>query len=389
MTAAQLTAPAIVAWGALAIMLYAYLGYPLLLVAFGRVRRPRPILRSEARPTVTVVVAAWNEEAIIGEKTANTLTQDYPADRLDLVVVSDGSTDRTDAIVEEHAGQSRRVRLLHTKGRQGKSVALNIGVPATTGEIVVLTDANAMFRKEAVAQLVRPFGDPRVGAVSGQLCYRPGEGLKEGEGFYWRYEQRVKRAESALASLLGANGSIYAIRRELFRPLRPRDVNDFVIPYWALLQRRAVILEEDAISYEEAAPSLWGEYRRKVRIMARAIPTMISLLWPTLARGRVFLLWQLISHKLLREIQGLFFLGMLGGAIGGAARGDVALALFAAAQVLLYTLGATAWAAPAVARWRAGRLAAHLDMIALASVAALWLWLTRGVKATWQPARPG
>ncbi len=235
--------------------------------------------------------------------------------------------------------------------------------------------------------MVRTFSSPEIGAVSGQLRLRSGEGLEEGESFYWRYEQKVKRLEAALDSLLGANGSIYAIRRELFRPLRARDVNDFRIPYEVLLQGYAVVLAPEAVSYEEAAPSLWEEYRRKVRIMARAIPTMLSLLWPTLAKRQWFPAWQLISHKILREVQGIFFLMMFVGAIWGAALGSRVLLVAAIAQAALYSLGLLAWGLPAVARSRPGRYAAHYDMIVLASLAALWLWLTRRVQATWRHAR--
>jgi len=384
-----MSAPAIICWGGFAVLLYAYFGYPLLLAALGRLRRPRPISGGDMTPAVTMVVAAWNEEAVIAEKMENTLAQQYPPDRLDLIVVSDGSTDRTDEIVQQYAQRTGRVQLLRTRGREGKSVALNIGVPAARGEIVVLTDANAIFQPEAVARLVRPFADPRVGAVSGQLRYRQAEGLGEGEGVYWRYEQAVKRAESAQHSLVGANGSIYAIRRELFRPVHPRDVNDFRIPYQALLEGYAVVLEPEAVSFEHTAGTLGGEYRRKVRIMARAIPMMLALVWPTLARGRLLVLWQLLSHKVLREIQGVFFVAALGGAAWGAAAGDRMLLAFLAAQGVLYLLGAVGWVAPAAARCRPLRLAAHFDMIALASVAALWLWLTGRVRATWTPARPG
>jgi cellulose synthase/poly-beta-1,6-N-acetylglucosamine synthase-like glycosyltransferase len=391
-----MTAPATIAWGALCVFLYGYFGYPLLLAVLARLRRGRPLALRDIQPRVTMVVTAWNEDQVIAEKIENTLALDYPPDKLDLIVVSDGSTDLTDEIVTSYAQRptpgaaegTGRVRLLHTAGRQGKSAALNLGVPEATGEIVVLTDANAVFQKDAIARLVRPFGDSRVGAVSGQLHYHQETALGEGEGAYWRYEQAVKRSESALRSLLGANGSIYAIRKRLFRPVHPRDVNDFRIPYDVLLQGYWVVLEPEAVSFEHTAGNLWAEYRRKVRIMARAIPMMLALIWPTLARRRLLALWQLLSHKLLREIQGLFFLGALGGAAWGAVSRDLWLSGFLAAQVALYLLGTLGWALPSVFRWRPARLAAHFNMIALASVAALWLWLTGRVRPTWAPARP-
>ena len=384
----QTTAARVLAWGALAALVYVYFLYPLLLIALERVRRPGAVVEGDERPTVTVVVAAWNEESAIGAKIENTLGQDYPHHLLDVVVVSDSSTDRTDEIVAGYARRTGRVRLLRGEPRQGKSAALNLGIPAAGGDVIVLTDANASFRDDAVSHLVGPFADPHVGAVSGQLLYRTPAGGPDTESVYWRYEQRVKRAESALHALLGANGSIYAIRRHLFRPIHPRDVNDFRIPYDALLQGYAVVLEEGAVSYEDAAPGLWAEYRRKVRIMSRAIPMMLSLIVPTIARGRGLVLWQLISHKVLREIQGIFFLAALLAAGWGAARGAADLLLLLAAQGVLYLAGVLGWAVPKAAAMRPLRLAAHFDMIALASIAALVLWATGQVRPTWEPARP-
>jgi cellulose synthase/poly-beta-1,6-N-acetylglucosamine synthase-like glycosyltransferase len=371
---------------ALAFLCYAYFGYPIILALSAIGRRQRTVALQGYRPAVTVVLAAWNEDHTIADKIENTLGQQYPPELLDMIVVSDGSTDGTDEVVERYTVTTGRLRLLRTERRQGKSLALNLGVPAAKGEIVVLTDANATFAPDAVARLVEPFADARVGAVSGELKYRTAGGLDEGEGAYWRYEQRVKFLESALGSLVGANGSIYALRRELFRPLRAVDVNDLRIPYEVLLQGYAVVLEPAAVSHEPPAPSLWAEYRRKVRIMSRAIPTILGLALPTLTRGRIALFWQLISHKLLREVQAIFFAGMLVGAAWGALLGDSILSVFLAGQLALYLAGAFAWAFPRVAP-RPLRLAAHFDMIVLASFAALGLWLTGRVRATWQPAR--
>lgn len=370
-------------------MLYAYFGYPALLSIVARMRRFQVSAFGSDLPIITMVVAAWNEESVIEEKIENTLTQDYPSERLSLIVVSDGSTDRTDSIVERFAAATPRVRLLHTEGRAGKSVALNIGVAATSADVLVMTDANALFRFDAVRHLVGPLSDPAVGAVSGQLSYRRGEGTEATEGAYWRYEQVVKRLESSIGSLLGANGSVYAVRRSLYHPVLPRDVNDFRIPYEVLLEGKAVVLEPCAVSLETAALDLWREYGRKTRIMSRAIPTMLALIPRTVMRGRFLLLWQLISHKLLREVQGVFFLAMLVGAAWGTASRDVALLAFLVAQLSLYGLGILGWTLPH-ARLRPLRLAAHFDMIALASVAALGRWIGGRIRPTWEPARtPG
>jgi len=378
----------IIAWGGLVVMLYAYFGYPLLLLVLGTRRRFQVAEASEYRPRVTILFAAWNEVQVIAEKLGNSLSQSYPPELLDVVVVSDCSGDGTDEIAKQYASRSGRVRLLRATERQGKSAALNLGAPAAQGEIVVLTDANAVFAEDAVERLIGPFADSRVGAVSGQLHYQDAAGAGLSESAYWRYEQRVKTAESALGSLLGANGSIFATRRELCAPLRPREVSDFRIPYEALLRGFRVVLEPRAKSYETTAGNLWAEYRRKVRIMARAIPMMLSLVAPTLARGRVLVAWQLVSHKVLREVQGVFFLAMLGGAAWGALLHDLPLTVFLYLQLSLFLAGTIGWKAPARGILRKLRLAAHYNMIVLASAGALWLWLTGSIKPTWAPARP-
>jgi glycosyltransferase involved in cell wall biosynthesis len=383
----QAAAAHILAWGALAVLCYAYVGYPALLFLVGLAGRERRLQGPLFHPSVSVILAAWNEAAVMADKIENTLNQSYPSEKLELIVVSDGSTDATDEIVERYARETGRVKLLHTQGREGKSVALNIGVSAATGDVLVMTDANAIFEQDAVVRLVESLADAEVGAVSGVLRYR-NAGLSDTESAYWRYEQRVKGLESRLGLLLGANGSIYAIRRELVPPLHPRDVNDFRVPYEALLRGYAVVLEPGAISSEPAAPSLFAEYRRKVRIMSRAIPMMIALVWTTLRHGRIVVLWQLISHKLLREVQGVFFVAMLLGASWGLMLDDVSLSAFAAGQAALYLLGALGWTVPAIGRFRPARLAAHFDMIVLASLMALGLCATGQVRSTWQPARP-
>ncbi len=374
----------------LSLLLYAYFGYPLLLHLVARSRRSRhtgvTADQVQFQPSVTVVFAARNEEAVIAQKLDNILAQNYPAERLDVVVISDGSTDRTDEIVEAYVRCTNRVILLQSGGRRGKSASLNLGMQAASGEMIVLTDANAMFKPDAISRLVAPFCNSQVGAVSGQLRYTESGRSASGEGVYWRYEQWIKKAESALRSLLGANGSIYAIRRSLFHPLKPRDVDDFRIPYEVLLQGHQVVLEPEAVSFEDTAGSLWSEYRRKVRIMATAIPMMLYLAARTLLAGRLFLLWQLVSHKLLREIQGILFLIMLFGAAWAGWKGSYLMLSFLALQSALYLLGVIGWVFGA-ARFRPLRLVAHFDMIALASVAALWLWVSGGVKPTWEPER--
>lgn len=367
-------------WLCLGGLVYAYLGYPLLL-ACARPFAARAYAAGAQAPQVSVIVAAHNEADVIMDKIRNFLALDYPAERKQLIVISDGSSDGTDEIVQTF--QDERIVLIRQEPQAGKSSALNRGVEAASGEVLVFTDANSMFSAEALRHLVAPFVDPRVGATSGVLQYEADEG-SSGEGLYWRYEQEVKKLESAMGRLLGANGAIYAIRRELVPRLHPLDVNDFRVPYEALLRGRHVILASEATASERAAPSVGDEMARKVRIMSRALPMFFSLAVPTLARGRLFVAWELLSHKILREIQAVFFLGMLAGGVWGTAMGTGLGPWLLGLQVLGYGVGAAGWRWEGLRRARPVRAAAYLTMIAVASVWALARWVGGRNRAIWQ-----
>ena len=338
-------------WLGLAALGYAYVGYPLLLgllaPVFGQAFR-----QAEQEPSVSLIVAAHNESEVIGEKLANTLSLDYPADRLQLIVISDASTDSTEEIVR--GCSDPRVALLRQEQQGGKSAALNRGVEAATGEVLVFSDANSMFAPGAVRALVRRFADPKVGAVSGELVYEADQ-AHTGEGIYWRYEQVVKALESRMGRLLGANGAIFAMRRELVPQLHPLDVNDFRLPYQALLEGRAAVLAREATATERAAPSPGGEMARKVRIMSRALPMFFSLFPRTLRAGRPLVAWQLLSHKILREVQAVFFLAMLVGAVWSDARRVGAGAVAAGGAACWLRPGGGGVGEPGVAATAAGQ----------------------------------
>ncbi len=365
-------------WVGLSALGYVYLGYPLLLALFAHLlrRRPQP---GDGAFFVSMIVAAHNEAEVIEAKLRNALDLDYSRDRLELIVVSDASDDGTDEIVAKHQG----VVLIRQEQRGGKSAALNRGAEAARGKILVFSDANSMFAPDALLRLTAPLADPRVGAVSGALHYEA-DATGSGEGLYWRYEQMVKALESKCGRLVGANGAIYAIRRSLYPHLRPLDVNDFRVPYQALLEGMSVVLVPDAIAVERAAPTVGGELARKVRIMSRALPMFFRLLPSTLTAGRPFVAWQLVSHKLLREIQGVFFIAMLGGAIwASVAEGAVGWPALIV-QMVGYGLGAMGWLFSPLRRLLPIQLATYVTMIAVASVWALVRWATGGNRATWE-----
>ncbi|MGQ0384072.1 MAG: glycosyltransferase family 2 protein [Gammaproteobacteria bacterium] len=297
-------------WTAAALVAYVYFGYPLLLVAVRALRGPRAVDRREIRPAVTLLISAYNEQAVIGAKIRNSLALDYPRERLQLLVISDASDDGTDGIVSGFATDG--VELLRMPVRAGKTAGLNAAVARASGEIVVFSDANAMYRPDAVAMLIRNFADAQVGAVVGESTYvDPTAASERSEGLYWRYETGIKRLESQVASVVGGDGAIYAVRRQLFAPMPADALSDFVNPLQVVQSGRRCVYEPAAISHEGAGDTFRKEYRRKVRIVNRAwraTMRMHPLLNPL--RFGMFSV-MLISHKLLRWLVPLFLVALL------------------------------------------------------------------------------
>ncbi len=300
-------------WLAVAALTYHYVGYPLALAGLAALCRrgtPGSAVGDERLPSITLVISAYNEEAVIGRKVENALALDYPRDRLEIVVASDGSTDRTDAIVRGFA--DRGVVLHAYSPNRGKNLALNQTVPQVRGEIVVFTDANGIYEPDAVRRLVQPFADPAVGSVCGELIYRNfnENPIAEGYNRYWQIDQMQKRLESALGCLLGANGSIFAVRKELCRPIRNDVCNDMVQPIWVAAAGHRCLYEPRAVSVEAGSRDLGDELRRRSRIIGRGIRG-IELVWPEIVRNRAWLVgWELLSRKGLRYATPLW-LGLL------------------------------------------------------------------------------
>lgn len=293
---------------------FAFYGFTLRLLARGSRRQAPPpaAVAEDSLPSVTMVVAAHDEEACIGAKLLNFQALDYPRDKLDLIVGSDGSTDRTEAIVERFAAADPHIHL-STAPRAGKSAVLNRCIPMARGSWVLLTDANTMLRADALQVLARHMLDPDLGAVSGRLILTPPQGempaaavacrgapSSEGEGLYWRYETRLKIAEAKLGVLLGANGALYALRRDLFTPLAPETiVDDLVIPLRLAIQGHALRYEPAALAFEETAATLADESRRRARIAAGNFQSL-TWLFPLLSVRRGIWAYAFWSHKVLR-----------------------------------------------------------------------------------------
>ena len=300
-------------WLCMALVGYAYAGYPALIWVlsrlFGQVPLP-PEIDEEFIPAASLVLAAFNEEEVIGERIRNALAMDYPHEKLELVIGSDGSTDGTADVVRSYAQPG--VRLLDFPSNRGKATVLNDAANDANGEILLMSDANTQVDPEAAANLVRWFADPKVGVVVGRLVLVDSESGQNVDGVYWRYETFLKRQESSLGALLGANGAIYAMRKALFVPVPPDTIiDDFVIPLLAKLRTGCKIIYDcNAIAREESAPDIASEFRRRVRIGAGDYQS-IKMLWRLLDPRMGWISLAFFSHKILRWLCPFFLIGML------------------------------------------------------------------------------
>ena len=288
----------IVLWSLVVSGLYSLLLYPLVILALSglvRVRRAR----GPFRPSASLIISAFNEGAAIGGKLENSLALDYPKDRLEIIVASDGSTDDTDAIARRFA--DRGVRLLRYEGGLGKTAVLNRAAAVATGEILVFSDATGLWSRDSVAALADQFADPRVGCVSGRVGYTYDDSpASQGFGAYQRYVLALRRAEAAFGSGFNASGSIHAVRSSVFRPGPPDTFMDMVDPLHAAMQGYRTTFEERAISMEESRRKTGDEFRARVRIAMRAW-RFVAYALPRLPLGRSpMYCFQVISHKFLR-----------------------------------------------------------------------------------------
>jgi len=306
----------IIFWLSLMLSMYVQIGYLLLLLLLvflksilRRIPRYACVDRSrEFQPIVSIIIAAYNEEKNIAAKIENTLQLDYPKEKLDIIVFSDASSDRTDEIVKSYANQG--VRLIRVEGRKGKTFCQNIAAEKAIGEIIVFTDADSLVEPQALRQMVRWFADPHVGCVSGYLRYIE----RGGESWYQRYETTLLRLEGMLGSAVSAFGPFYAVRARLCSPIPSSLQEDFVRPLMVVHQRYRVVLDLSAVAWTHSAPTVEGEWRRRVRIVAGAV---YSLFWYAPMRALLnpfrygFFALQLWSHRVLRWLHGIPLIAML------------------------------------------------------------------------------
>lgn len=374
----------------LAVPVYVYAGYPALLWLATRLTRTQQRRTSDDLPTVTLVISCYNEGAVIGKKLDNALALDYPADRLDILVVSDGSEDGTDEIVR--ARQANNLRLIRQEGRLGKTMGLNLALEQTDAEIVVFSDANALYAPDALRKLVRHFADDKVGYVVGAALYTDGEesAAAHDENLYWRYELAMKLWESQLYSVVGGDGAIYAIRRSLWQPLQQRDINDFVNPLQIVAAGYQGVFDPEARCFEETAGDHEREAARKQRIVNRSIrglmrvkSVMNPLRFPRFS-------WMVISHKLLRWLIPLFaVLGVAGSAVLSALGNSLfqLVILGAAFLTLLAALGYSLQHLKQLPVWLS--FPYYFVMVNLYALRGILQAVRGETQVTWQSTRPG
>jgi len=372
-------------WLSLALLIYVYAGYPAL-AWLRAVVSPRPYHSEPIEPSVTVVVAAYNEEEKIALRIENLLALDYPREKLEIVIASDGSTDATVEIARRY--QSAGVIVHAFPARRGKAAVLNNAVAVARGEIVVLADARQQFDVTAIRALVAGFADARVGAVSGELMMAAnpsGAGFGKGVGCYWRYEKFIRRNESRANATVGATGAIYAIRRTLFERI-PEDtiLDDVVIPLRIVRSGYRVVFEPSARAYDVASATPHQEFVRKVRTIAGTFQLLVREPW--LFDPERNPLWiETISHKALRLTTPLLQLGIF---LANLALADAEpYRALLAAQVLFYVAAAAGHSR----RW--ARRSTFVVTVPYTSSVLSWAtvigfvqFATRRQKATWERA---
>ena len=312
-------------------LLLPIVGYPILIGLLSWSRSlfkgviPEPtLLDDDQSPAISFVISAYNEEVSLREKLENTTDLDYPKERIEVVVLSDASTDQTDAIAIAFGNQG--VRLMRAEGRVGKSANLSRFVPQTQGSIVVFSDANSIYRSDAVKRLIGHFSDPKIGYVVGAQRYRP-KGIgstHDTENQYWELELKIKEWESNVSSVVGADGAIFAMRRELFEPLDDSDISDFLGPLRIVSRGYRGVFEPTAICYESSVTSMSRNFERKVRIITRSLQAILkvpSVLLPWRVGWFAIQVW---LHKVLRWFSPVFMILLVVGAVMSASRGEYA-----------------------------------------------------------------
>lgn len=374
----------IVFWSSVALLAYVYAGYPLLVWIVSRLF-PRPVARAGFEPRVTVLITAYNEEQAIADKIRNTLAIDYPPEKLEILIASDGSTDRT----EEIAGTFPEVTVFRQEGRLGKTFTQNRAVERATGDVILFSDATTEYQPSVLRQLLPNFADPTVGCVAGKLVYVDDSSSSVGKGAksYWNYETFLKEAESRACSLIGASGCLYAVRRSAYREMYPEACSDFLICTVVYEQGLRSIYEPNAVCFEETNRRTDKEMKMRVRVISQTFTDLWrnrSMLNPFKSG---FYAIELISHKLLRYAIPLILVVIMGSS-AALMRGSPFFEIVVLLQVAFYFVAALGLLIErAGARIGVFAIPHYFVLANVASVLGFYKFARGERYATWEPIR--
>lgn len=350
-------------WSALALVLYAYVGYWLFLRLFSK---KRPSVYGKIQPSVTIVIAARNEANRLPAKLKNLGDLSYPKDLLEIVVVSDGSTDETASILS----QTPTVKSVILPATKGKAYALNLGVSYASGDLLVFLDARQAISLDSLEQLVNSFADPTVGAVSGELLLESQEGVRTGEalGLYWKIEKAIRRLESDSGSVVGVTGAIYAIRRELFVPMPVGLIlDDVFVPMQVVRQNRRVLFQPNAVARDYIFSQQGKEFSRKVRTLTGNLQLLQAAPWLLSPKNPI--LFRFVSHKMMRLLVPWLLIVML---VASAISSRPVMHLLLGSQLLLFGFGGVGAALPKTKHWRIVGIPATFGMLNVAVLVAFY-----------------
>lgn len=371
--------------------LYIYVGYFLLVILLGKMMR-KTVKKFDIEPTVALMIAAYNEERSIAKKIENSLSLDYPKDKFKIIVVSDGSTDRTDDIVKSYADQG--VELIRVEGRVGKTEARNVAVRSVKEEIIIFSDATTKYKTDIVRKLIRNFADKTVGMVTGHLIYQDGDDTQMGLGqkLYWQYESLIKKSQTEMGTLTGSVGCVTAFRTALYTPLPDNIIEDFTGPLMMVMKGFRVVYEEEAICFEETTTKSSKEWSMRVRVIRGGMTGLLfakKILNPFQYPLASF---QLISHKVLRWMVPLFMIFFATVTLQAVLADPEYLVgqLLLIIQVLFYGSAAMAYLLEKKGiHLKITAIPFYFVVVNLAALVAMFKMLNHTLEATWEPQRDG
>lgn len=370
-------------WFFLLLIWYTYFGYPALLFLVSLFIK-RPVRKGDVTPSVSIIIAVHNEEKIIKEKIENTLSLNYPQEKLEIIVVSDCSTDSTVQIASQF--EIKGVRLFSLKQRKGKDCAQKEGINQAKGEILIFTDTAALIEKNAIGKMVRNFADSKVGCVTSEDRVLPNEKKKSEEGNYVKYEMILRRLESRVFSVTGLSGSLFAIRRKLGEGWSPRYTSDFLLAIRSLVAGYRAVNDASSVAYYKTVLSLRHEFKRKVRTVASGLAVLIHHLHILNPFRFGFFSFEVASHKLFRWLVPFFLLLVFLTNLYVANESEFYL-FFLIAQILFYSLAGLVFLFPYLDKIRILRIPSFFCLVNL-SILVAWFEIILGkTHFVWEPSQ--